>query len=332
MKVFAKVLGWQIVVVMIIAAPALAKDKTAAQQLLDVAEQQASLYSAQTDPFQLEVDFTAQMNVPVQGHLSLKWQAKDKWWRKIDVGGFEEIDVRNGEKLYKHRNIADFTPIRVSDLEDLVLFANEQKSLVAKKDKRRIENGIAIDCVQAEPEGTKNDRHEICVAEQTHDILSDTWHLVPDDTRTQQFADYFSFGAHRYPRELTFVVNASKVISAHVVTLETAPFDSSLLSTPPGWIERRQCAGLKHPVPVHTPDPTYPKSAVDNRIGGDATFAMTVLADGSVSDIHLIGRATESMDKAAFETLRTWRFKPAMCGSEPVVADIQVVVSFRLEH
>jgi outer membrane biosynthesis protein TonB len=36
------------------------------------------------------------------------------------------------------------------------------------------------------------------------------------------------------------------------------------------------------------------------------------------------------MDDATLETLKRWKFKPAMCGAEPVVADIQVVVSFRL--
>ena len=57
---------------------------------------------------------------------------------------------------------------------------------------------------------------------------------------------------------------------------------------------------------------------------------MTVLADGSVSNIQLVGSAARSMDNATLETLKGWKFKPAMCGTEPVVSDIHVVVSFRL--
>jgi hypothetical protein len=30
--------------------------------------------------------------------------------------------------------------------------------------------------------------------------------------------------------------------------------------------------------------------------------------------------------------LKDWKFKPAMCGAEPVVTDIQVVVDFRLSQ
>jgi TonB family protein len=60
--------------------------------------------------------------------------------------------------------------------------------------------------------------------------------------------------------------------------------------------------------------------------------AMTVLTDGSVTDIQLLGKATQSMDDATLQTLKGWRFKPAMCGADPVISDIVVVaVSFRLE-
>ena len=42
--------------------------------------------------------------------------------------------------------------------------------------------------------------------------------------------------------------------------------------------------------------------------------------------------AARSMDDATLQTLKSWKFKPAMCGSEPVVSDIAVVVSFRLRQ
>jgi len=63
---------------------------------------------------------------------------------------------------------------------------------------------------------------------------------------------------------------------------------------------------------------------------GDSAIEMTVMTDGSVTNIHLIGTSTHSMDDVTLQTLKAWKFKPAMCGSEPVISDIQVVVSFRL--
>jgi TonB family protein len=64
---------------------------------------------------------------------------------------------------------------------------------------------------------------------------------------------------------------------------------------------------------------------------GETTVATTVLTDGSVADIRLIGSATHSMEWATLQTLKGWKFNPALCGPEPVVSDIEVVVSFRLK-
>jgi protein TonB len=81
---------------------------------------------------------------------------------------------------------------------------------------------------------------------------------------------------------------------------------------------------------VKQPDPLYPKSAIQNRVMGDTTVSMTVFVDGSVGEIQLLGSSTHSLDDATLQTLKGWKFKPAMCGAEPVVSDIQVVVNFRL--
>jgi TonB family protein len=125
--------------------------------------------------------------------------------------------------------------------------------------------------------------------------------------------------------------NGIKAVTAHVVHLSTVPFDEGLLVPPRGAIERRQCPGIQHAVPVKTPDPSYPKSASENRLIGDTTVSMTVLADGSVGEIQLIGSGGRSMDDMTLKTLQSWKFKPAMCGAEPVVSEIEVIVSFRLQ-
>ena len=125
-------------------------------------------------------------------------------------------------------------------------------------------------------------------------------------------------------------MNGSKVIEAQVASLVTAPLDEKLLVPPAGAIERRQCEGMKHAVPLKTPDPSYPKSASENHLLGDSTVSMSVVLDGSVDNIQLIGSSTHAMDEATLQILKTWKFKPAMCGAEPVTSDIQVVVSFRL--
>lgn len=181
------------------------------------------------------------------------------------MGDFEQIEIRNGDRQYTSRNLS-FTPVRIGELISLLQFAEGSEGLQAKKQKERVENGIEMVCIRVEGEGRGK----------TH----------------------FDFGGHRYPRKLQLLVNGVKVITATVDNLTTTAFDKTLLVAPKGAIERRQCADMKHAVPVKTPDPMYPKSASENKLMGDTTVAMTVLADGSVSDIRLVGSAARSMDDA----------------------------------
>jgi TonB family protein len=299
----------------------------AAQELLVTAKQQASLFHNQSSPFQLDVDFVVQIAVPMHGRLTLKWAAKDRWWRRIDMQGFAQIDVRNGDMLYTTRNAA-FTPIRVGELVRLLQFAEDSESLAVKKQKQhRDDSGIEITCLQVEQEKVK---HEVCVNPASREILRDEWQEPTDERRKEEYLDYFDFAGHHYPRKLRLLVDGSAAITANIQHAAMTSFDDGLFLPPKGAIERRQCNGMKYPVPVKTPEPAYPKSASENRLMGDTAVAMTVMTDGSVTNIRLIGTATHSMDDATLQTLKGWRFKPAMCGSEPVVSDINVVVSFRL--
>ena len=245
------------------------------------------------------------------------------------MGDFEQIEVRNGDRQYTSRNL-NFTPVRIGELISLLQFAEGSEGLLAKKQKERVENGMEMVCMRVEGKG-RGKTHEVCVNSASHEILSDEWQEPPDERLREQYTDYFDFVGHRYPRKLQLIVNGSKVITANVSNLATAAFDPTILVAPNGAIERRQCKDMKHAVPLKTPDPMYPKSASQNKLMGDTTVAMTVLTDGSVTDIQLVGSAARSMDDATLQTLKSWRFKPAMCGPESVVSDIEVVVSFRLE-
>jgi len=302
---------------------------SAAQQLLMNAEQQASLLRRDASPLQLDVDFLVQMQVPTQGHLTLKWEAEDRWWRKVVIGNFQQTDIRKGDKLYTSRNFP-FTPVRIGELIKLLQFAEHSEDLRVKKQKQRVEHGVETVCFRTHRENIRGELHNVCMLAASHEILSEDWEEAPDGQRKEQFSDYFEFDAHRYPRQLELFIDGTKTITAHVSSLTRASLEGTLLIPPTGAIERRQCADLKRAEPLKTPTPTYPKSASENRLMGDTTVTMTVLTDGSVGDIQLVGTATHSMDNVSLQTLRSWKFKPAMCGTEAVVSDIEAVVSFRL--
>jgi TonB family protein len=299
----------------------------ALQQLLISASQRAQLAHDPSGPYELDVDFDAQELVPVHGHLTLRWEANDRWWRRIDLGDFHQIEVKSGEWHYTSRN-SSFTPLRVTNLIVLLHFAYETGSLTAKKERHRTENGVQMNCIQADFKGPPGASREVCLDAASTEVLVDDWKISPDTQRREQFFDYFDFGTHRYPRKLELIQDSSKVIKAQVVTLASAPFDESLLTPPPGAIARRECAGMKPPTPLKPLNLQYPESARDNRVGGMTAVTLTVLTDGSVGDLQFEQSAGQVLDAATLKALRSAKFTPAMCGSEPVVADMTFEVNY----
>ena len=214
--------------------PVLASVDPAFQQSIIVANKRADLSSDESGPFQLDVDFIAQLAVPTRGHLSLKWEKKDHWWRSIVLGDYQQIEVKDGEWHYTKRN-ADFTPLPVGNLIYLLSFGAGSENLAAKREKHRTINGVELNCIQTtRTDFPKESPHEICLNRASNEIVADEWQDIPDEKRREQFKDYFDFGTHRYPRRLELLVNGSKVIAANVVDLVGATFDPSLLTPPQG--------------------------------------------------------------------------------------------------
>ena len=111
-------------------------------------------FSPDASPFQLEIDFVAQVRVPTQGHVTYRWEAGDRWWRKGSVGDFQEIDIKNRERLYTSRNAA-FTPLRITELSRLVSVARNIHHLQIKKQTQRVEREQAVSCLEVHKEDEK---------------------------------------------------------------------------------------------------------------------------------------------------------------------------------
>jgi hypothetical protein len=183
------------VVIPLVISAASASTESDAQQLLITANHRASLFYEQSNPFQLDVDFAAQVNVPMQGHLTLKWEAPNRWRRTIAMGDFEQTEVRIADRLYTSRNVP-FTPLRVSDLIHLLLFAENSEKLQVRKSKSHNDSGIELVCMEVRENSSGADAHKICVNSSTREILSDDWKESPDQQRKEDFSDYADFGGH----------------------------------------------------------------------------------------------------------------------------------------
>jgi hypothetical protein len=299
----------------------LAADKPAAQDLLASAAHQAWLLQDAPRPFEMEVDFTAEFDTPRQGHLRLRWEAKDRWWSKLTVGPFEQTKFQDGERTYTSRNV-DFTPIQVRDLMDLLHVAKSYDKLVVRKDHPRTDQSVALDCMQTERRDLKNDRrHEICVNASTHEIVSETWNFGDDKMFRKQFSNFADFAEHRYPRRLELLKNGKVIIAANVMELKETPFDPQLLVPSQGAIERRECPDIKPPSVVSQGELIF---VGRSGLRGSSRVEITVLADGKLGGVYVLESGGPVIDNMVVDAIRRSIYKPAMCGTEPVVADMDI--------
>jgi TonB family protein len=92
---------------------------------------------------------------------------------------------------------------------------------------------------------------------------------------------------------------------------------------------------IKGPVPISMPLPLYTPQAKKDKVEGAIVAAVDVDASGNVAGVKLTAvslsrNLSDGLEESAIETLRTWKFKPAMKKGKPVPAKVRVQVNFRL--
>ena len=84
---------------------------------------------------------------------------------------------------------------------------------------------------------------------------------------------------------------------------------------------------------LDTPNPAYPREALREHEEGTVLVLAQVDVQGRVSDAHVIEHSGwTALDRAAMNEVRNWKFQPALQNGKPVIASVQVPVSYRLDQ
>ena len=84
------------------------------------------------------------------------------------------------------------------------------------------------------------------------------------------------------------------------------------------------------PIPIYKPEPPYSEEARKAKYQGTVVLWIVVDATGNVTDARVVKPLGLGLDEKALETVRTWKFKPALRNGSPVPVRVMVEVSFRL--
>lgn len=86
------------------------------------------------------------------------------------------------------------------------------------------------------------------------------------------------------------------------------------------------------PVPISRPAPSYPSDALRNGETGTAVVRIEVGIDGTPTSVSLLRRSgSRSLDRAALQAAKRWRFRPAQRDGQPVPGSVDVPIAFSLE-
>ena len=88
--------------------------------------------------------------------------------------------------------------------------------------------------------------------------------------------------------------------------------------------------GVTPPSPIYKPEPGYTKEARAAKLQGSVTLWMVVGVDGAVSDVKVTQGLGMGLAESAVETVKTWKFKPAIKAGKPVPCKVMVEVAFKL--
>ena len=88
--------------------------------------------------------------------------------------------------------------------------------------------------------------------------------------------------------------------------------------------------GVSEPIPISKPDPPYTPEAKAAKIQGTVVMQAVVAADGSVSDVKIKRPLDKGLDANALNTIKGWKFHPAMKAGKPVACIVLIEVSFRI--
>lgn len=88
--------------------------------------------------------------------------------------------------------------------------------------------------------------------------------------------------------------------------------------------------GIKAPMPIYTPDPTYNKEARTKKREGNVMLWAVIDEKGLPRTIKVVQCLGAGLDEAAVEAVSHWRFAPATKDGQPVAVQLNIEVTFHL--
>lgn len=149
-----------------------------------------------------------------------------------------------------------------------------------------------------------------------------------------EYSDFQPFGNKLFPRRLQAYHRDQLVIDAQVSELTHIENSNPVLYAHASGAELHPtCEGLKWPEPLQRQDGLMPASMALRHLSGDAVAVVVTGVVGIDGKFHnsAVSRSAgdKDADERALDVIRSWTFRPAMCGNDPVELEVEMAVRLK---
>jgi TonB family protein len=144
------------------------------------------------------------------------------------------------------------------------------------------------------------------------------------------------FGSKAVPYEIRLTQSDLQRGSFEVDTLDTWTPEDSVLVPPADAVATAPAGDRSIGVPgnliagriISQPRPVYPPIAKAGHVQGSVILGALITKQGTIDDLEVLISRAPSLNDAAVEAVKQWRFRPFLLNGEPVAVDTTIVVTF----
>ena len=327
-------------VLLAIAAQCAEKEEPASPEaLISRARLQEEAWAEGTPPMLMRAElqvFDAK-GTPVHGDYSLDWVSPSKWREEIRFGKYARLRVGDANGYWQTNGLS-YQPEIIFQLDKMLHIKDairvKSKQILGKV-KNREKAGLRQKCTEVK--WTRATERIMCFDEANGALVSIEYprgenQNSPEISRIE-YGAFNVVSGKLVPYEIRALRDGKDIAAVKVLEITKITQENPALFNVPVNAEHwAQCDDLQEAEPVARIQPSYPPSARANHEQGRVILYAVLEADGSLSHMAIIHRATPDLDAAAVEAVRHWHYKPAACGQTPIRMETSIETDFWLQY
>jgi TonB family protein len=308
------------------------------EALISRARLQEETWAKGTAPMLMraEIQVFDAKGAPVHGDYSLDWVSPSKWREQIRFGKYERLRVHDAKGYWQTSGLS-YQPEIILQLDTMLhiegtLRVGSKQSL--GKVKNRGKDGLRQKCTEVK--WTTGTERIMCFDEANGALVSVEYprgeNQNPPEISRIEYGAFNTASGKLIPNEIRALKDRKVVATVRVLEIAKITVENPALFNVPVNAEFwAQCDDVQKAELLDRVQPRYPTSARTHHEQGRVILYAVVEADGSLSHLAIIHRATPDLEAAAIEAIRHWHYKPAACGQSPIRVETSIATDFWLQ-